>query len=269
MKIANCLVVITGGSSGIGAAVAEAIAQQKGRVILLARTAVKLEQVVTGIVKAGGQASYYPVDLAEPDAIAAVAKQILTEQGTPQILINNAGVGQWLRLEETSAAEAQRTMAVPYFAAFNLTREFLPAMERAGQGHIVNITSPASYFPFPGAPAYIASRAALAGLTNALRVDLYGTGIGVSLVGFGSEVEGTGFFDHNPGNRDRLPKVARYFPPIPKRRAVEAIIAAIEHNQPEVMVPWLAQFSIRFYGLFPRLLERIMAVSEGHNPHNR
>lgn len=106
------------------------MAKAGGRVALLARRKEALDQVAAEITSAGGQAWTYSVDLADADAVAAVAKQITEELGTPDIIINNAGAGRWLFVDETSPAEAVQMMAVPYFAAFNVTHAFLPAILR-------------------------------------------------------------------------------------------------------------------------------------------
>ena len=105
----------------------------------------------------------------------------MSDVGTPDILVNNAGSGQWKFLEETSPAEIQAMMALPYFAAAWLTSAFLPAMRQRGSRHIVNISSLASRIVWPGATAYTAARWAMRGLSEALRADLYGSGIGVTL----------------------------------------------------------------------------------------
>src|SRR5919109_506281 len=177
MMINGKLVLVSGASSGIGAATAKAMAKAGGRVVLLARRKEALDQVAAETTSAGGRAWTYSVDLADSDAVAAVAKQITEELGTPDIIINNAGAGRWLFVDETSPAEAVQMMAVPYFAAFNVTHAFLPAILRRNSGHIVNISSVGSRFVWPGATAYLAARWAVRGFRDALRSDLAKTRI--------------------------------------------------------------------------------------------
>ncbi|RMG96633.1 MAG: SDR family NAD(P)-dependent oxidoreductase, partial [Chloroflexi bacterium] len=148
MEIQGKTAVITGASSGIGAATAKALAQKGAHVLLLARTQDKLAEVAESIIAANGQASIYPVDLSQSEAIRETAVQIQTQHGTPHILINNAGMGRWLAIDETDPAEARQMMAVPYFAAFEITRAFINGMLAQNEGHIVNITSPAAYAPW-------------------------------------------------------------------------------------------------------------------------
>jgi uncharacterized protein len=107
--------------------------------------------VAAEITAADGTARTFPVDLADANAVEAFAKQVTKELGTPDIIINNAGAGRWLCVDETSPAEAVEMMAVPYFAAFYVTRAFLPAMLQRNSGHIVNISSVGSRFVWPGA----------------------------------------------------------------------------------------------------------------------
>src|SRR5574341_798634 len=121
--IKDSLVVVTGASSGIGAAT---------------------EKVVAEITAEGGAARAYSVDLADAEAVETAAKAIREEMGIPDIVVNNAGAGRWLFVEETSPTEMRQMMAAPYFAAFYMTRAFLPEMLKRGRGHFVSIGSPAS-----------------------------------------------------------------------------------------------------------------------------
>jgi uncharacterized protein len=152
MDVEGKTVLVTGASSGMGAAIAKAMAQAgAAEVLLLARDEDDLKKVATEITASGGKARIYPVDLSEADQTSAIAQRIQGEAGVPDILINDAGSGQWKFLEDTSPKEIQEMMAVPYFAAAWLTHAFLPAMRLRGSGHIVNISSVGSRFDWPGA----------------------------------------------------------------------------------------------------------------------
>ena len=211
MQIADTTVLITGASFGVGAATARAVARAGGRVALLALTAAALEQIAAEIAAAGGTARAYPVDLADPAAVMQVAQRVAAEIGVPDIIVNNAGAGRWLFLEETSTEEAVAMMAVPYFAALYVSRAFLPAMLRRGRGLIVNVNSPASLVAWPGATGYTAARWALRGFTEALRADLRGTRLRVMAVIPG--IITSTYFEHNPGVTERFPKIARALVP--------------------------------------------------------
>src|ERR1039458_4785329 len=206
MKIAGMTALVTGASSGIGAATAQALAGWGAHVLLLARDRERLAAVALAIRTQGGRADVYPVDLSDPNAVAAVANAVLKDTGAPDILVNNAGAGRWLSVLETSPDELQQMMALPYFAAFNLTRELLPAMKQRRSGRIVNVTSVASRLVWPGATAYTAGRCAMDALTKGLRLALSGSGIGVTLAMFGTV--DSQYWKHNPGSRERLPGIA-------------------------------------------------------------
>jgi len=251
--------LVTGASSGIGAAVAKALSSKGVRVILLARNEARLKQVASEIHAAGGDASYYQVDLADADRVDHVAKQITTELGIPDILINNAGRGQWKHIQETSADEAWQMMEVPYFAAFNLTRAFLPEMLKRNSGHIINISSVSSRFVWPGATAYHAARWALKGFTEALRSDLHGSNIGVTL--FESGVVESEYWQHNPGSRERVPKIAKLIPNLTTEQVASAIVKGIEKNKRRIVVPFMMKTVCWQHFFFPGIVQWLMTIT--------
>ena len=234
--MASKRVLITGASSGIGEAAAKRYGASGAHVLLLARNAERLDDVAETIRRAGGSATPYVIDLAEANSIAETSAQIKRERGAPDILINNAGAGRWLPLVETMAEEALQMIEVPYLAAFNLTRAFLPEMLARRSGAIACITSPASYLVWPNASAYIAARHALLGFTEALRAEVKGTGIGVTLVVLGT-VE-TPYWKNNPGSRERLPAGNPILTPIlSPEEAAEAIFRGVEGRKRRVVKP--------------------------------
>jgi len=172
--------LITGASSGIGAATARALAEAgAARVLLLARRAGELERVAASI---GPAATAYPVDLSSASAVDQLAQRINREAGTPDIIVNNAGAGQWKFVDETSPDEAVQMMAVPYFAAFYVTHAFLPGMLKRGHGHIVNVASLAGRFATPGASVYGASKHAVVAFSESLFYEVEDQGVLVTAV---------------------------------------------------------------------------------------
>lgn len=152
----------------------------------------------------------FATDVGNVSAVGELAQRIRSTVGTPDIIVNNAGAGQWKFVDETSPEEAVQMMTVPYFAAFYVTHAFLPDMLRWNSGHIVNISSVGSRFVWPGATAYLAPRWAVRGFSEALRADLVRTGIRVTL--FESGVVRSSYWEHNPGSRERVPKMGRLVP---------------------------------------------------------
>jgi len=253
--MASKLVLVTGASSGIGAATAKLYGASGAQILLLARNQQRLDEVAAAIKREGGAAGAYTVDLADAQAIAETSARIKRERGTPDILINNAGAGRWLPLLETSAEEALAMIEVPYLAAFNLTRAFLPEMIARGSGAIACITSPASYVVWPNAAAYTAARHAMLGFTESLRADLRRTGIDVTLVVLG-EVE-TPYWQHNPGSRQHMPKSNPILAPVlTPEQAAQAIVQGVERRQRRVFKPAILRALIVLNALAPDLVAR-------------
>ncbi|MCV7413663.1 oxidoreductase [Mycobacterium florentinum] len=168
-------VLITGGSSGIGEAAAKKIAEAGGQVVLVARTPENLEKVASEIrAIRGGVAHVYPCDLSDMDAIAAMADKVLNELGGVDILINNAGrsIRRSLALSYDRIHDYQRTMQLNYLGAVQLILKFIPGMRERGFGHIVNVSSVGVQTRAPRFGAYIASKAALDSLCDALQAEV-------------------------------------------------------------------------------------------------
>lgn len=166
-------VLITGGSSGIGEAAAHKIAEAGGTVVLVARTLENLEKVADDIRAKGGTAHVYPCDLSDLDAIAEMADQVLKDLGGVDILINNAGrsIRRSLALSYDRIHDYQRTIQLNYLGAVQLILKFIPGMRERGFGHIVNVSSVGVQTRAPRFGAYIASKAALDSLCDALQAE--------------------------------------------------------------------------------------------------
>jgi NAD(P)-dependent dehydrogenase (short-subunit alcohol dehydrogenase family) len=167
------ITLITGGSSGIGEAAAKKLAAAGGEVVLVARTREKLEKVAEDIRGDGGTAHVYPCDLSDMDAIAAMADQVLTDLGGIDILINNAGrsIRRSLELSYDRIHDYQRTMQLNYLGAVQLILKFIPGMRERGFGQIINVSSAGVQTRAPRFGAYIASKAALDTLCDALQAE--------------------------------------------------------------------------------------------------
>lgn len=253
--------LVTGASSGIGAATARELARRGARVVLVARREDRLREVAASI---GAAASVYPTDLRDAAAVARLGDRVTTDIGTPDIIVNNAGAGRWKFVEETSPAEAVELMAVPYFAAFYITQAFLPGMLRRNSGHIVNVSSVGSRFVWPGATAYIAARWAVRGFTEALRSDLAHTRIRVTL--YESGVVRSEYWEHNPGSRERVPKMGNFVPALTSEEAARAIVRGIEREQKLVVVPFMMKLTYWQHAIFPGLVQSLMTRTGYRKP---
>jgi short-subunit dehydrogenase len=249
IKLDGALAVVTGASSGIGEATARALAAQGSHVVLLARNVDRLNAIVDNVRRQGHKADAFAVDMADATAIGRAVQQLTEAHGSPDILVNNAGAGRWLPILETPAEEAFQMMAVPYLAAFNITRDLLPGMLARRSGHIVNVTSVAARLAWPGAVAYSAARAAMEGFTNALRADLHDTGLGITLAMFGT-VESS-YWAHNPGSRQRIPRASSGIRVLSPEEVAALIISAIKKGSRTVVAPGMFRLLFLLNSLFP------------------
>lgn len=233
--------LVTGASSGIGAEIAKALAARGARVLLVARGREGLERTGAGIIS--GDAIAMPADLSDLADVKRLASEVLAGHGAPDILVNNAGAGRWRAIDENDPGEAQEAVALPYLAAFELTRELVPAMIARGSGHILNMTSAAAFVTIPGATAYGVARWAMRAFSYQLEEDLHGTGVGVSLL-VPTEVDSP-YFDNNPGSRERIPRIAKLTGTLDEADVAAAAIKAIERERRELIIPWRGYLLIK------------------------
>ena len=234
--MAQRLAVVSGASSGIGAATARLLAAGGWRVVLVARRADRLEAVAERIGQvAAGEAVVEPLDAADPAAVAAMAARVRTRFGPPGAVVNSAGAGEWWWPEDTPPAEMERMLDAPYRAAYHLTHAFLGDLIDQQAGVLVHVGSPAAIAPWPSATAYTVSRWALRGLHEALRQDLHGTGVHSSHVVFGQVT--SEYFVTNPGAREHVPRLARLIPVIAPEEAAQVIVRTVHAPRPQVLHP--------------------------------
>ena len=184
-KLAGKTVLVTGASSGLGAALAVAAARRgAARVICVARREAALRSTAAQVEAAGAAAVVVAnVDLADPESAERCRAQLEPAGETVDMVVNNAGSGSWKRVVDTPAAEAQATAGCPYLAGFATTRAFLPGMMARGRGgHVLNVSSLCGYMGFRGASSYASARWAVRGFTECLRPEVADDGIGVTLL---------------------------------------------------------------------------------------
>lgn len=251
------LALVTGGSSGIGAATAAALAARDWKVVIAARGEEALARVRDRLTAAGGDVVARAVDASDGTAVVAMAEQVLARDGVPDVIVNAAGAGEWRFIEDTPPAAALQMMGAPYGAAFNVTHAFLAPMLTRGSGVLLHVGSPASLIPWPGATAYASARWALRGLHEALRQDLIGTGMHSCHVIFG-EVSSP-YFDTNAVPRDELPRLSRWLPVTAPRECAQIIVATIARPRSQVLHPPVLRALLASARLAPPIGRRLIA----------
>ncbi|MGB9897315.1 SDR family oxidoreductase [Thermanaerothrix sp.] len=178
------LALITGGSSGIGLALAHRLLAEGARVALLARDGQKLDQARARLLASfpQGEVSLWRADVANAPQVTTVLQTLLEQLGAPDLLVNSAGVARPGRFEDLPLDVFDQMIAVNYLGTVYVTKALVPAMLERGSGHIVNISSVAGFLNIYGYTAYGASKFAVRGFSDALRMELKPRGIGVSLV---------------------------------------------------------------------------------------
>lgn len=174
---------ITGASSGIGKALAQEFFRRGAAVVLSARSVDKLRALKDALDRdAPGRCIVVPCDVTDPGSVDRAAESVRSEVRRLDILVNNAGVSQRSRALETAPGVERALFEVNFFGAAAVTRSVLPWMIESGGGRIVVIGSMAGKFGFPMRSSYCASKHALQGYFETLRAELWGTGVGVTLV---------------------------------------------------------------------------------------
>jgi NAD(P)-dependent dehydrogenase (short-subunit alcohol dehydrogenase family) len=242
------VILITGGSSGIGEAAARKIAGAGGEVVLVARTQEKLKKVADDIRASGGSAHVYTCDLSDTDAIATMADKVLADLGRVDILINNAGrsIRRSLELSYDRIHDYQRTMQLNYLGAVQLILKFVPGMRERGFGQIINLSSAGVQMRAPRFGAYIASKAALDTLCDSLQAETVTDGVRFTTVHMA--LVKTPMISPT--------KVYERFPALTPNQAAGVLADAIVHRPRRVSPPF-GQFAAFADALNPLLMDYV------------
>ena len=178
------VVLVTGGSSGIGLAAAERCADAGAHVVIVARDPEKLEAARVQIAERGGKVFAYQCDIADYQACDALARQVLSEHGAVDVLVNNAGrsIRRSIDLSYDRFHDFERTMQLNYFAVVRLTMALMPSMLARGNGHVVNISSIGVLSNAPRFSAYVASKAAMEAWTRCAASEFADRGVSFTII---------------------------------------------------------------------------------------
>lgn len=247
------LVLITGASEGIGRAAALGFAARGDRVVAVARHAERLQSLAAEA--AGGMILPLVADVTDPMSIAAAAAGVQSEAGLPDVVVANAGIGLDARFTEMSDEDLRVVFEVNVFGLVRTVRAFLPEMLRRGSGRILLVSSIVGKRGIPHYSAYSASKFALHGIADALRAELWGSGVTVGVVCPASTE--TAFQEHARKSGPPQRRVR------PRRHSAESVARAIvrmaDSRRREQILGVEAKLMVLADLLLPGLVDRILA----------
>lgn len=169
--IQDKVILVTGGGRGLGAAICRTLAEDGAKVMVTDIRDDLRNNTLAEIRTAGGKASAYRMDVSDHRNVDETIRQIITDHGTIDAVINNAGIDYTKSIEALTVDEWDRVLRVNLYGPFHVSKAVYPYMKANGHGHIINITSTASKRAWPNASAYHASKWGLTGFSHALHAE--------------------------------------------------------------------------------------------------
>lgn len=237
-EVAGANALVTGASSGIGAALAIGLAERGATVGICARREYRLAAVLEQCRAHAPASRLWAVDLADLDGVADFARRADDELGGIDLLVNNAGIPKRRMADALTVEDVERTMAINYFSPVRLTLALLPRMLERNRGAIVNVGSVAARMSPPGETAYSATKAALVAFSEGLATELWDTPLQVHVTEPG--LIATELFDQ-PDNDDLF---ADDIEALPAGEVVDAVVDQLRTGTFEAYVPgWFADIA--------------------------
>jgi len=265
------VVLITGGSRGLGLVLARQICAVGGKVALIARDADELERAKADLARRGGAALTVQSDLLDAGQIQSAVRQIIDRFGKIDILINNAGIIEVGPLQHMTREDFERAMRLHFWAPFELISQIVPEMRTWGGGRIVNISSIGGKLAVPHLAPYSASKFALTGFSDALRAELARDNIHVTTVTPGMMRTGSHVNARFKGKHDIefawfAASAAAPLISMNAERAARKILAACRRGQPSLTLTFAARTAILGNALFPNITGYMMKLINGFLP---
>lgn len=253
MKVAGARVLLTGASRGIGAATAQELARRGASLAIVARSVKALASVAEECRDLGADVQVIVADMSREAEVRAMVATADKGLGGIDVLVNNAGLGLTDPVSELDPADLRYVFEVNVMAPHVATVAVLPGMLSRRQGRIINVGSVASHVSTPNLGGYSATKFALKALTDALRMELQGTGVGATLICPGPIA--TEFVVNSRGEvHGRMPTRPIGAPP---RDVAKAICKAITHGSAELFIPAYYQAIVGANSVAPQVLRYV------------
>jgi short-subunit dehydrogenase len=258
-KLQDQVIVITGASSGIGLATAEMAARRGASVVLNSRNEADLSTVAERIRQDGGRATYVVGDVADDETMQLLAQRAIDEFGALDTWVNNAGIGLYGRLEDVSMADKRRLFDVNFWGVVNGCKAAVRVMRMRGSGAIINIGSIESERALPLHGIYAASKHAVKGYTDALRMELEADALPISVTLVKPASIATPFTEHA---RNYMDEEAEYMPPVYAPETVaRTILRCAERPTRDIIVGGSGKLISMMEKVAPRTLDRYLERS--------
>lgn len=251
------VIVITGASSGIGLTTARAAAEQGAKVVLTARSGDTLAEVVQEIHANGGEAIYVAGDVADRATMEVVARTAIERFGRIDTWVNDAGVAIYGRLEEVSEEDSRRLFDTNFWGVVNGSLAALPHLKAEG-GTLINLGSEVSEAVIPLQGMYAASKHAVKGFTDALRVELELEDAPVSVTLIQPTAVNTPYPQHGRNYMDKEPKLPT--PQLDPQQVADAILDAATHPRRDVKVGLMSKMNTTIANLAGGLADKMSAM---------
>lgn len=264
-RLHDKIVLITGGSRGLGLVLAREICDQGGKVALIARDMNELSRAKADLVRHGGAVLTVQCDLLDTAQIRSAVHQVVDHFGKIDILINNAGIIEVGPLEQMSREDFERAMRLHFWAPFELMWQIVPEMRTWGGGRIVNVSSIGGKIAVPHLATYSASKFALTGFSDASRAELardkiYVTTVAPGMMRTGSHVAAKFKGKHDAEFAWFSASAGAPLISMNADRAAQKILAACRRGQPSLTLTLAARVAIVGNALFPNLTGYLMKI---------
>jgi NAD(P)-dependent dehydrogenase (short-subunit alcohol dehydrogenase family) len=270
-QLRDRVAVVTGAASGIGAALAVALARRGCHLALVDLNEAGLRATARAVEAQGRKASAHGVDVADREAMAALPERVIAEHGHVHVVVNNAGVTVDGTLEESSFEDLDWIVGINLWGVIHGCKLFLPYLRREEEAHIVNLSSLFGMLGVPRQTAYCTTKYAVRGLSESLWAEVSSDGIGVTSV-------------HPGGIRTNIARAARHAPGADPREMIEAfdrlartspekaaekIVRAIERGSPRLLITPESHVFDWLKRLAPTLTQRLIRSTSDRAPRAR